>query len=145
LSEVDRERLEANLTLDELDDAVTKCNGNSAPRVDGIGNRFIKKFWFLFRIPLMEYVETCVANGYLTSTFRTALIRLIPKKGNTAQIKNWRPISLLSCFYKIISKAVDSRLETVIDKVTTVAQKAYNKKMVYTGSSDQYDRYHKTL
>jgi hypothetical protein len=43
-------------------------------------------------------------------------------------IKNWRPISLLSCFYKIWSKAVDARLEKVIDKVTSMSQKAYNKK-----------------
>jgi hypothetical protein len=46
-------------------------------------------------------------------------------------IKNWRPISLLSCFYKIWSKAVDARLEKIIDKVTSLSQKAYNKKDTY--------------
>ncbi len=128
LSEVERNRLEADLAIDELDDAVSKCNGNSAPGIDGLGNRFIKKFWPLFRVPLLEYVRVCCNRGTLTETFRTALIRLIPKKGDTSNIKNWRPISLLSCFYKIISKAVDARLERVIDKVTSLAQKAYNKK-----------------
>jgi hypothetical protein len=34
---------------------------------------------------------------------------------------------LLSCFYKIISKAVNARLDKVIDKVTSLDQKAYNK------------------
>ncbi len=55
------------------------------------------------------------------------MIKLIPKKGDTSKIKNWRPISLVSCFYKIVSKAVNSRLDTVIDKVTSLDQKAYNK------------------
>jgi exonuclease III len=128
LTEDERASLERGITVDELDEAVAKSNGNSAPGIDGIGNRFIKKFWHLFRIPLLEYLRVCNARGTLTETFRTALIRLIPKKGNVEQIKNWRPISLLSCFYKIISKAVDARLETVIDKVTSLAQKAYNKK-----------------
>jgi len=114
--------------VEELDEAVAKCNGNSAPGIDGIGNRFIKKFWNLFRLPLLEYLVVCNNRGTLTETFRTALIRLIPKKGDVGHIKNWRPISLLSCFYKIISKAVDARLEKVIDKVTSLAQKAYNKK-----------------
>jgi hypothetical protein len=41
-------------------------------------------------------------------------------------LKNWKPISLLSCYYKIISKALNVRLGKVIDKVTTSAQKAYN-------------------
>jgi hypothetical protein len=96
--------------------------------IEGIGNRFIKKFWSFFRIPLLEYISVCNNRGTLTETFRTALIRLIPKKGDVSHIKNWRPISLLSCFYKIVSKAVDARLEKVIDKVTLLAQKAYNKK-----------------
>jgi exonuclease III len=128
LSEDERNSLETDITVEELDEAVAKCNGNSAPGIDGIGNRFIKKFWSFFRIPLLEYILVCNNRGTLTETFRTALIRLIPKKGDVSHIKNWRPISLLSCFYKIVSKAVDARLEKVIDKVTSLAQKAYNKK-----------------
>jgi hypothetical protein len=128
LSEDERISLETDITVEELDEAVAKCNSNSAPGIDGIGNRFIKKFWNFFRIPLIEYFTVCNNRGTLTETFRTALIRLIPKKGDVSHIKNWRPISLLSCFYKILSKAVDARLEKVIDKVTSLAQKAYNKK-----------------
>jgi hypothetical protein len=64
----------------------------------------------------------------MTETFNTALIKLIPKKGDCTQIKNWRPISLLSCFYKVVSKVVNARLDKVIDKVTSMAQKAYNSK-----------------
>jgi hypothetical protein len=41
-------------------------------------------------------------------------------------LKNWRPISLLSCYYKIVSKALNARLGKVIGKVTSLAQKAYN-------------------
>ncbi len=128
LSEDERNSLETDITVEELDEAVAKCNGNSAPGIDGIGNRFIKKFCYFFRIPLLDYIKVCNNRGTLTETLRTALIRLIPKKGNVSHIKNWRPISLLSCFYKVVSKVVDSRLEKVIDKVTSLAQKAYNKK-----------------
>jgi hypothetical protein len=128
LSEDERISLETDITVEELDEAVAKCNSSSAPGIDGIGNRFIKKFWNFFRIPLLEYFTVCNNRGTLTETFRTALIRLIPKKGDVSHIKNWRPISLLSWFYKILSKAVDARLEKVIDKVTSLAQKAYNKK-----------------
>jgi hypothetical protein len=116
------------MTVADLDAALQKCNMRSAPGIDGINNRFIKKFWTFFRIPLCEYFECCRRKGKLTETFSTALIKLIPKKGDTTLIKNWRPISLLSCFYKIISKAVNSRLDRVIDKLTSLNQKAYNKK-----------------
>ena len=127
LDEVEKTRLEADITLDELDEAVRLCNSKSAPGIDGINNRFIKKFWSYFRIPLYDYVSVCMRKGSLTGTFSTALIRLIPKKGDTSQLKNWRPISLLSCFYKIVSKTINARLDTIINKVTSLAQKAYNR------------------
>jgi hypothetical protein len=127
LNEEEKTRLEADVTIGELDEAVEKINLGSAPGIDGLNNRFIKKFWSLFRVPLYEYTVECIANKRLTGTFRTALIRLIPKKGDITKVKNWRPISLLSCFYKIVSKAVNARLDTVIDKVTSLDQKAYNK------------------
>ncbi len=68
----------------------------------------------------------CINKGSLTDTFRTAIIGLIPKKGDTKLLKNWRPISLLSCYYKIIYKALNALLGTVIGKVTSMAQKAYS-------------------
>jgi hypothetical protein len=128
LNEDDRRRLDAPLTADELDAALAKCNLRSAPGIDGFNNRFIKKFWMFFREPLLDYFECCRAKGTLTNTFGTALIKLLPKKGDTTRIKNWRPISLLSCFYKVISKAINRRLDRVIDKLTSLNQKAYNKK-----------------
>jgi hypothetical protein len=128
LNEDDRRHLDAPLTADVLDAALSKCNMRLAPGIDGFNNRFIKKFWPLFREPLREYFECCRAKGTLTTTFGTALIKLLPKKGDTTRIKNWRPISLLSCFYKVISKAVNMRLDRVIDKLMSLNQKANNKR-----------------
>ncbi len=56
------------------------------------------------------------------------IFKVLKRIRTFCMIKNWRPILLLSCFYKIWSKAVDARLEKVIDKVTSLSQKAYNKK-----------------
>jgi hypothetical protein len=64
--------------------------------------------------------------GILTENFRCAKIRLIPKKGDTSLLKNWRPISLLNCFYKLISRVIALRLKTVMDKITRVGQKGFS-------------------
>jgi hypothetical protein len=40
-------------------------------------------------------------------------------------IKNWRPISLLPCFYKVISRAVNNRLKLFNDKFCSRAQKGF--------------------
>jgi hypothetical protein len=87
LSVEERDRLERPMTVDELDKALRSCNTNSAPGIDGLNNRFIKKFWNFFRQPLFEHTNECIMKGRLTDNFRTALIRLIPKKGDTSMIK----------------------------------------------------------
>ncbi len=83
----ERRRLDTDITTDELDEAVRTCNMKSAPRIDGIGNNFIRKFWRFFRLPLTDYIAECKRNGRLTSTFKTALIKLIPKKGTPVRLK----------------------------------------------------------
>jgi hypothetical protein len=128
LTEEESLALEGDVTLEELDEAVSSCNLNSAPGIDGICNRYIRKFWPFFREPLLRYTRECLATGKMTDTFNTALIKRIPKKGDCTKVKNWRPISLLSCCYKIVSRVVNSRLDKVIDKVTSMSQKAYNSK-----------------
>jgi hypothetical protein len=84
LNEDEKNNLESPLNISELDESVTKLNLRSAPGIDGVSNRFIANF----REPLHSYAIKCIDNGRLTDTFRTAIIRLIPKKGNTTQLKN---------------------------------------------------------
>ena len=118
--------LENDLTIEELDKSIDEANLKSAPGADGFSNKFIKKFWHLFRAPLMRLAAFCYDRNSLTDSFRNANIRLIPKKGNLKLLKNWRPISLLNCFYKVISRAISNRLKTVMDQLTPVCQKGYS-------------------
>ncbi len=126
LSNDEKKSLEIPLSIDELDASINKAKLNSAPGIDGISKRFIKEFWEFLRVPLHGYAMCCFEKGELTSNFRSSKIRLIPKKGDCSKIKNWRPISLLNCFYKIISRAIAERLKRVIGKITNVGQKGYN-------------------
>jgi hypothetical protein len=102
--------LDLPISLNELDESVKQGN-KSAAGMDGLSNCFIKKFWHFLRVPVHRYATYCVANGTLTHTFRTAKIRIIPKKGDTTKIGHWRPISLLSCLYKVISRALNNRFK----------------------------------
>jgi exonuclease III len=113
------------ITLQELDNSVAKAKTNSAGGQDGFNNTFIKKYWKFFRNELYNYSLCCFRKGRLTDNFRSASVRLIPKKGDTRLLKNWRPISLLSCFYKVISRAINERLKKVSDIFCSRAQKGF--------------------
>lgn len=57
-------------------------------------------------------------NTALTQPFRrTGLITLLYKKGDRTDLKNWRPISLLNCDYKILAKMISSRLAHVLEDI----------------------------
>ena len=127
LTNEERDSLETPLLITELDQSINNANLKSAPGADGFSNRFIKQFWHIYRMPLFKLANKCFEDGSLTNSFKTANIKLIPKKGNLKLLKNWRPISLLNCFYKIISRAIGSRLKKFMDKLTPVSQKGYSR------------------
>ena len=59
---------------------------------------------------------------------RQAVINLIEKKERDIQfIKNWRPISLLNVDYKIVAKALATRLKETLPKLISFQQTAYVK------------------
>jgi hypothetical protein len=118
--------LDRPLTIEELDKSLDKANMKSAPGVDGLSNKFIKRYWNYFRNALFRYCLDCYQKGSLTANFLNASIKLIPKKGDISLLKNWRPISLLSNMYKIISRAINNRLSTVVNRICSRAQKGFN-------------------
>ncbi len=118
--------LEEPISIQELDLSASQGN-KSAAGMDGINNCFIKKFWHYLRTPLHRYVLFCHGTGTLSQSFKTASIKLIPKKGDTSKLKNWRPISLLSCLYKVISRALNNRLKKINRYIFSRAQKGFTK------------------
>jgi hypothetical protein len=126
ISENEKNFLDRQLPMTEFDRAMDTCNKKSALGTDGLSNNFTRCFWQYLRVPLLKYANCCFEKGNLTNSFRTAKIRLIPKKGDLKKITNWRPISLLNCFYKLISRVITNRLRKVIDKITKVGQYGYS-------------------
>jgi hypothetical protein len=118
---------DTNLSIQELDSALAKLNENSAGGLDGIPTKFLKTFWGFLRIPLHKYTIHAFETGNLSQSFNSAGIKLIPKKGDVTSLKNWRPMSLLNSVFKIISKALDSRLQKLNEIILSRAQKGFTR------------------
>ncbi len=124
LSAAKSAELEGEISTEELD--ISAMQGNrSAAGMDGLSNCFIKKFWALLRVPLHRYLRECLLKDSLTPTFKTAKIKIIPKKGDSKKIGNWRLISLLSCLYKVLLRALNNRLKKVRDIIFSRTQKGF--------------------
>ena len=125
LTQGEKQELDAPLTVQEIEKSLKQVNLKSAPGIEGYSYRFITKFWYIFKIPFFNCCSYSLAEGTLPDSFRTAQIKLIPKKGDPSLIKNWRPISLLSNFYKILSRALNNRLKKVVNRVLSRSQKGF--------------------
>ncbi|GJW12096.1 RNA-directed DNA polymerase, eukaryota [Tanacetum coccineum] len=62
---------------------------------------------------------------YSSLLINSSFIALIPKKHDAKFVKDYRPISLIGCFYKIVSKILANRLKMVISELISDVQSAF--------------------
>ena len=98
-------------------------NGKT-PGIDGFPAEFFKVFWVKLKHMIYRSIKFVYKLGELPVTMRQCVISCLPKGNKDRSIlQNWRPISLLSVLYKIISAAIANRLkstlESLIDKTQT--------------------------
>ena len=101
---------------------------NKIPGSDGLPTEFYKVFWNDISDLFLNSINYAYRCGQLSVTQRRGIIKLIPKKKcRTQLIKNWRPISLLNCDYKIAAKAFANRFKQVIPNITNYDQTGFLK------------------
>ncbi|KAJ4939822.1 hypothetical protein JOQ06_029258, partial [Pogonophryne albipinna] len=100
VSEETNKELNGPLTEEELCAALKSMQGGKAPGIDGLPPEFYKTFWDFLKEDLMDLFN----------------------ESDLQEIKNWRPVSLLCTDYKLLSRALSSRLRKVMDQVVDRTQ-----------------------
>ena len=59
------------------------------------------------------------------ASLNATFIRLIPKKDDSQNIKDYHPISWVGCIYKLLSKVLARRLSGVIGNLISENQSAF--------------------
>ena len=109
----------STLTRDELKKSIQEQNKNGSPGIDGLTQRFYEWAWDTIEDDFHEVMNNCYLAKEMTESMKTAIVTLIPKKGDTKQISNWRPVSLLTIDYKILAKIITKRLQDdIINKIS---------------------------
>ncbi|KAJ0619222.1 putative RNA-directed DNA polymerase [Helianthus annuus] len=110
---------------EEIKEAVWSCGGDKSPGPDGFTFKFIKKFWELFEKDFESALDYFYVHGKLNRGCNSSFISLVPKTNNPQKINNFRPISLIGCISKVVSKILSSRLKKVMDFLISDVQTAY--------------------
>ena len=83
---------------------------------DGVTDLVVKKCVQFIKKPLADIWNTSFASGTFPEILKLPIVKPLHKKGDTGELQNYRPISLLSVFSKIIEKLMHSRLMSFVTK-----------------------------
>lgn len=119
--------LQQPFTDDEIKQTVFLCRGTKAPGPDGFNFNFIKTHCEETKGDVCAAVKHFHKIGRFVKGSDPYFLMLIPKVKDLLLILDFRPISLIGCFYKIVLKLLVERLKGVIGDLVSETQTAYIK------------------
>nr|GEZ26999.1 hypothetical protein [Tanacetum cinerariifolium] len=114
--------LDMNITMDEIRAAVWDCGENKSPGPDGYTFEFFRN---LLGSDFCSAVECFFVKGSFPRGFNSSFIALIPKVTDAKFVTDFRPISLISSAYKVVTKILANRLAMVISDLVSNTQSSF--------------------
>lgn len=102
--------LSTPVTRAEVHSALFDMSPLKSPGVDGLHAMFFQQQWLIVGESLFREVQRVLAGGPLEPQLNRTLIALIPKTTSPQSLKEFRPISLCTTVYKLITKVLANRL-----------------------------------
>ena len=129
-SSVQKDFLDAPITHEELEKAVSSLNDEKSPGLTGFPAEFYKRFWPLLKTRYLQFINYAFSNAFPLS-LNTSVTTLIYKdKGTLTDIANYRPISLINTDIKILSKTLTNRLKPMLASVLHKSQSAVSSRQI---------------
>ncbi|MCH80227.1 cysteine-rich receptor-like protein kinase [Trifolium medium] len=125
IDEAESNMLVEKFTEEEIKQAVWDCENMKSPGPDGVSFGFIKDFWEDVKGDIFRFMTEFHEKGKLVKGINSTFIALIPKKDNPSKLNDFRPISLVGCAYKILSKVLANRLKKVMHNIISGVQTAF--------------------
>jgi exonuclease III len=125
VSGVANDELTKELTLLEIKEAIVAMPKDKALGSDGIPTEFFQEFVEEISPTLLQAFSAMLRGGETSEWINKGLITLIPKSGDHAKIRNWRPITLLGSLYKILAKTLARRLQDLLPSVIRPNQTSF--------------------
>ena len=99
---------------------------NVAPGASGFTGSVYDVFWKLLRSLVTKAINKSFEREYLSIMQKLGFVTIIPKGDKESRmLGNWRPLTLLNTFYKLISSIVTEALKPVLERIIGSEQKPY--------------------
>ena len=118
----DSQLMEGHITLDELEYVVSHCSANKSPGLDGLSYEFYQTAWPLIKETFVKVIQCQIDRVRLIESNKMGATRLCSKVDGVPTVEELRPITLLNCDYKIMSKVLVQRMKPVLPNVIKSGQ-----------------------
>lgn len=112
-------------TKEEIKKSLFDMHPAKAPGVDGMPAGFFQNFWSIIGESVTKACLKFLNEGCELGSLNHTLIALIPKVKDPKLVTEFRPISLCTVVYKILSKTIANRLKPHLPAIILPEQSAF--------------------
>ena len=123
---------EQDLTEQELKEAVASLKPNKSPGCDSIHVNVIKAIYEELKRPLFYIFDQSLKSGIFPDKLKIAKVFPIYKSGKKYVLSNYRPISVLPCFSKILERIMYNRLHNYLNENEMLNDKQFGFRAVHS-------------
>jgi mannosylglycoprotein endo-beta-mannosidase len=126
LSAVDLSGLEASFSAEEVWTAIRGMPANKSPGPNGFSWDFYQTCWSIVKDDVRAALQSIfLGKGQNFGRLNGALLTLLPKKDGAVDLKDFRPISLVHSFSKLLAKIIALRLGPRMPELVDANQSAF--------------------
>jgi hypothetical protein len=108
---------------------------------NGLSVSFIRNFALTLSRPLHHVISASLSTDIIPIQLKIAKVVPIFKSGCKNDLNNYRPISLLNVFSKIIEKIVGSRLSSYLERNNLISDSQYGFRKSHSTRAGHVERY----
>jgi hypothetical protein len=117
-----------DFTEGKVKEALDQMAPLKAPGPDGILAAFYQENWSSIGLEVCKAIFNFFSAGYINEAMTETFIALILKSTHVVKVTDYRPISLCTILYKLITKTLVNRLKVLLPNIISPNQSAF-----YTG------------
>ena len=114
--------MEDEITCDEIEYVLKHASLNKSPGLDGLSYEFYQTTWPLIKETFVRIIRCQLDRCRLTESNTFGATRLCSKVQGIPKVDELRPITLLNCDYKVLSKLLVLRMKPVLPKIIKSGQ-----------------------
>lgn len=119
--------LEKEVTEDEICKVLFAMPTYKSPGPDGYTCECFKTTWNIVGHDFVVATQSVFMYGFLPKGVNSTILALIPKKTDSLEMMDYRPIACCNVLYKVVSMILANRLKKILPRIITQNQSAFDK------------------